>query len=132
MDMSEIQARLSAMVKASLAKGKREPEATVFVNSDASPSVMLKWARTAADPERGYDAKNVTHYLSGDIAEILNNADDLIASLPSPEEAKMAEFTAHLAKTIELGHANGIDVEFVNPLTEAMKRLSENAITHQK
>ena len=33
---------------------------------------------------------------------------------------------------IDMGRANGIDVAFVNPLTETMKKLSENALTYQK
>jgi hypothetical protein len=129
MELSEIQRRLDGMPAAMNAKGKREPDATVFIHANAEPSVMLKWKRTAADSVAIYGSSDVTHFLTGVLPEILDNADRLIAGLPTPEEAMMAEFTAQLAKTIELGKANGIDVQFVNPLVEAMQRLSENAIT---
>ncbi len=129
MDVNEIQRRLDVMIPAMLGKGKREPDATVFINANAEPSVMLKWKRTAADPVTLYGSSDVTNFLTGALPEILHNADQLIANLPTPEEARMAEFTAQLAATIELGKSNGIDVQFVNPLVEAMKRLSENAIT---
>lgn len=129
MDTDEIQRRLDAMVSAMLDKGKREPNATMFVNANAEPRVMLKWKRTASDPVSIYGADDITNFLTGAFGEILDNADNLISGLPTPEQARMAEFTAQLAATIELGKANGIDVQFVNPLTEAMKRLSENAIT---
>ncbi len=129
MDTTEIQRRLDVMVSAMLGKGKREPDATLFVNANAEPSVMLKWKRTAADPVTIYGSSDVTNFLTGEVGAILDNADNLISALPTPEQARMDEFVAQLAATIELGKANGIDVQFVNPLTEAMKRLSENAIT---
>jgi hypothetical protein len=47
------------------------------------------------------------------------------------EERDRAEFTRLLANAIDKGRSIGIEVDFLNPLTETMKRLSENAITYQ-
>lgn len=132
MDAAEIQTRLDQMPAAMSAKGKREPDATFWFNANSAMSLILRWKRTAGDPATLYGSDNITQHIAGvDIAEMLDKADALIAMLPSIEEARMAEFTNLLAQTIELGNAHGIDVQFVNPLTEAMKRLSENALTHQ-
>lgn len=40
-------------------------------------------------------------------------------------------FMEKLGDVIDLGKSEGIEVSFVNPLVETMKRLSENIITHQ-
>ena len=65
------------------------------------------------------------------IEAVLNVAQAWASSLPSKEEADLAAFRDKLADTIEHGTRIGVDIEVVNPLMEAMKRLSENAITHQ-
>lgn len=132
MDTTELQARIDRMPAALNAKGKREPSVVASFNANATPHVMLSWTRTAADPEPIFGSTTVNQYLTGeDVGALLDNADRIIADLPSIEDARMAEFTNMLAKTIEMGNQHGIDVQFVNPLTEAMKRLSENALTHQ-
>ena len=132
MDIAEIQERINRMPAALNAKGKREPNVYVSLNANASISVSLSWKRVAGDPKPIHRNDDyIHHFLNGDgIANLLDNADNIIAGLPSIEEARMTEFTNMLAQTIELGNANGIDVQYVNPLTEAMKRLSENALPH--
>ena len=66
-----------------------------------------------------------------DISQAITDAFSLINSLPSAEDAKRQQFMASLAKVLDLGRDNGIEVDFLNPLTETMKRLSESAITYQ-
>jgi len=55
-----------------------------------------------------------------------------IDNLPTPEEAEHQEFLKLLARVVEKGRDVGIDDLVINPLVEAMKKLSENAITHDK
>ncbi len=133
MDIADIQARIDSMPAALNAKGKREPSVYVSLNANSSTSLMLTWKRVAGDPPPRYgNGEHISHHIVGvDISTLIDKADAIIASLPSIEEARMTEFTNLLAQTIEMGNAHGIDVQFVNPLTEAMKRLSENALTHQ-
>ena len=130
MNTSEIQARIDTMPAALNAKGLREPKARFSINGNEPAEVWLSWRAVKKDVW-GSDSR--FEWVKGDTPdEMLAKADAFIASLPSPEAARREEFLDALGAVIELGRANGIDVQFVNPLTEAMKRLSENAITFQR
>ena len=123
MNVSEIQERLDAMAPVMTDKGLREARATILLNSQQSLSGMCQWF----EQKDGFNTQWSHH--NGDAPEdVLASMDTWISMLPTRDERKRAEFTAQLAATIELGRANGIDVAYVNPLVEAMKRLSENAI----
>lgn len=129
MNTNEIQARIDRMPAALNVKGRREPEVMYWINANSHSQVVIQWKNSKAD---SWGSKVDFNVIRGEtVEELLDNADAFIAAMPSPEAARMAEFTEALAGVIELGRQNGIDVEFVNPLTEAMKRLSENALTHQ-
>ena len=70
---------------------------------------------------------------SGDtFAEVLDGAAKIIADLPPANVRHLHDFMAQLGKLIDSGRANGIDVEFINPLKTTMERLASNAITHRK
>lgn len=69
--------------------------------------------------------------------EALQNAEmarvlfDASNALPSAEQAKLNNFMGKIGKLIDAGKSEGIDVDYLNPLIDSMKRLSENVITHQ-
>lgn len=127
MDTSEIQKRLDAMAAAMVAKGLRAPEATVDLISDVEPKVWLRWAKGA-----GPEWDKHLHLVVGEtLAAGLDAGDECIRLMPSASETKRAVFMEALGNVIDLGRKNGIEVAFVNPLVETMKRLSENAITHR-
>ena len=119
------------MPAAMTAKGKVKPTVTFIMGGNEEAHMGLQWDRGACDLPDRLGSKVYTIVKGVGVQEKIDNADAIIAGLPSIEEARMAEFTNLLAQTIEMGKAHGIDVQFVNPLTEAMKRLSENALTHQ-
>lgn len=123
MNTTEIQTRLDSMVPRLLDKGMPEPGPSFTMGSSKSPSGMISWR----EAKNGYNYQ-WSHHKGDTVADILDSMDAWISALPTRDERKMDEFTTQLAATIELCRANGIDVEFVNPLIEAMKRLSENAI----
>jgi hypothetical protein len=131
MNIQEIQARLDRMAVAMGEKGIKTPEARLSVESgDDSPRLYL----CKADPK--YSSGRITtifqYIRDGALAEKLDAADAIIAALPSPEEARRNEFMSALGKVIDLGRENGIDLEYLNPLSATMKRLSENALTDQR
>lgn len=126
MNTNEIQARLDAMPAKLTDRGVAQPSPTLTLNANAAMGGMIMWF----EPKNGYNYQS-SHFKGETADEIVSSMEAWIAALPTRDERRMAEFTEALASVIELGHANGIDVEFVNPLTEAMKRLSENALTHR-
>lgn len=128
MNTTEIQKRLDVMPAAMSAKGLRMPEAKFSLESNATFRVWLAHCKT----RDSLYADKYNAIKGGTILEALDAADAYITALPSPDERRHAEFMGALASVIDLGRENGIDVAYINPLTEAMKRLSENALTYQK
>jgi hypothetical protein len=125
--IEDVRKRVNAMPAAMSAKGLRNPDAAFSISANAELSAHLRWD----DKKTAYGSKY--EWVKGKTpAEILRKMDAFIAKLPSPEETRMKEFMGALSDVIELGRQNGIEVDFVNPLVETMKRLSSNIITDQR
>lgn len=67
----------------------------------------------------------------GDPQTILADAAAWAQAMPIRAENERQAYLERLAEAVEYGRRVGIDEVLVNPLVEAMKRLSENIITHQ-
>lgn len=67
----------------------------------------------------------------GDPQTILADAAAWAQAMPTRAENERQAYLERLAEAVEYGRRVGIDEVLVNPLVEAMKRLSENIITHQ-
>ncbi len=90
--------------------------------------IALRWKKYGAASDWDRDC----HVLSGDdFAECLGKAQALIAALPSAEQARLQQFMNKLGDLIDIGRDEGIAVDFLNPLLDTMKRLSENVITYK-
>lgn len=127
MTIADVQKRLDAMPAAMSAKGMKSPRADFTIRANEPPQGHIAW------PKKGRFTGDEYKFFSADTAaEILDAMAIFIAALPAPEETRMKEFMSALSDVIELGRTNGIDVEFINPLTEAMKRLSSNILTDQR
>lgn len=128
MKQSEMKHKVDALANAALAKGLREPEVSVHVKSyQTAPSILLCWKDKSRNFESAYRS-----FTEDTLEGSFLIANEYVENLPTPEQAKLNEFMACLGKVIDLGKDNGVDVEFLNPLTATMKRLSENALTFQK
>lgn len=128
MHINEIQERADAIRAAMTAKGLPEADASFRINSDAGNQLWLRW-HPAYKASYEYEYETFKDE-SADV--MLGKAMDFIRSLPDAEEARKREFLTALGKVIDLGKDRGIDVDFLNPLTATMKRLSENIITDQR
>lgn len=124
MNAQEIQTAVDALLADMLARGLRSPQCTAFIKAREFPCIYLHWG------EDGISYGRTEIGRGDDIAEALENAGEILQSIPTKEDRDRAEFTRLLANAIDKGRAIGIEVEFVNPLVETMKRLSENALTH--
>lgn len=125
MDTLVIQEKMDDLARAMLAKGLRNPSAQFHLGAHVAPLVYMRWGIHG----QGDDGCELLR--DPDPSTIITDAFAFVESLPSPEEAKRQQFMTGLGKLIDLGRENGIEVDFINPLAETMKRLSENAITHQ-
>lgn len=117
---NELQAALSE-------KEKNRTAVRFWIESHAAYWIALEWQKGIS----GWESES--EYLRGDnVTKLIASARKFIADMPDPEVAKFKEFMGALGNVIELGRKNGIEVEFINPLTETMKRLSKNALTDQR
>jgi len=120
-DINPLPAALSA-------KGKIKPDVWVCIEANAGIRVSMSWDKR--HQTYSYDREYKT--FSGDsFQEVLDKALAFIQQLPSAEQATLHEFMAKLGKLIDAGKADGIDLDYMNPLLDTMKRLSENVITFQ-
>lgn len=126
MNEKEIQGKLDDLVGVMLSKGLREPTATVLIASQRDPAVLLQWKDESADFGTARE-----HLSSDNLSGSMSLAVERVRSLPSAQDRKLTEFMKVVAKAIDLGRENGIDAEFINPLTVTMKKLSENALTYR-
>jgi hypothetical protein len=62
---------------------------------------------------------------------IIKQMDDHIDALISVSEAKKNDFIAAMGRLIDKGREIDIDIEYLNPLTEMMGKLSTNIITKE-
>lgn len=66
------------------------------------------------------------------MVQALQDAQAWICDIPSPEEREHQQFTAALGRLIDRGRDLGIEVDFLNPLTQMMERLATNALEDKR
>ena len=130
MNVEEIQERVDALAKAMLAKGMREPCAQFTIRDNATSDIHLRW-KSGID-RGGVLGDEKWEFFNGDLPDVLDKADEFVASQPGADEAKLNDFMAALGSVIDIGKKHNIDVDFLNPLVKTMERLSENVITDQR
>jgi hypothetical protein len=109
-------------------KGKVKPSVEFRLEANARVSIQMRWQK----PYSNNDWEGEYEVLAGDdFAHVLKKAKAFISALPSAEQAKLNNFMGKLGKLIDAGKSEGIAVDYLNPLIDSMKRLSENIITHQ-
>lgn len=126
--IDEIYTALNPLPAMLTAKGKVKPVVECRIEANARIAIAMNWKKAYAynDWERDYE-----HFSGNDFADALSKAVEFIDELPSAEQAKLHHFMGKLGSLIDAGRDDGIEVEYLNPLLDTMKRLSENAITHQ-
>jgi len=126
MDTKEIQKRVDALAAAMAEKGIVRPKAQYQIQSHQDSCVVLQIGQF--NSFWNYDCE----VFNGGGLSPLNDAESWVAEQLSAKERKFGEFMTAVAAAVDMGRQNGIDVEFVNPLAETLKKLSENAITDQR
>lgn len=115
-------------------KGYHSPRAQIeFKALDVRPWVSFFGEipdayRVGTDFESGYVSGGT---YCDDVFEGLETIRHKALDLPAPEDTKRAAALRKLAQITDELREAGFDEEFINPLTDLSKRLSENAITYQ-
>ena len=96
------------------------------------PITLHIWYRNEFDkrPYAGSETMQWIHHITvSDWITAITELIAFIAGLPTSADLLQKQFTESVAKSIELGKLANVDLEVLNPLTEMMKKLSENALT---
>lgn len=126
--INEIYAAINPMPAMLSAKGKVNPEASLWIDANAHVRLFLAWKKVGSLNDWDKDSK----FFTGNTAdEVIAGALSFINAMPDAKTARLNDFMGQLGKVIDAGRDLGIDVDYLNPLTDTMKRLSENIITHQ-
>jgi hypothetical protein len=126
--IEDIYAGINPLPAMLTAKGKVKPEAVVMINANDRLSIMLKWKKPYC---RNEWEQEYEHCGGANFEEALQKAVAFIQAMPSAEQAKLHHFMGKLGNLIDAGKDEGIEVDYLNPLLDTMKRLSENVITYQ-
>jgi hypothetical protein len=126
--ISEVYSAINPIPAMLTSKGKVEPEVSLEIRANAEIQINMNWIKDTGhhDWDRQYKV------FTGTADQALEKALAFIAELPDAKTARLHAFMAKLGAVIDDGRAWGVDVAFINPLTETMKRLANNAITHKK
>lgn len=126
--INEIYAAINPLPAMLSEKGKVKPEAIVHIEANARINLMMSWEKPYSTNswEREYK-----HCQCETFDEALREAVAFIGDLPSAEQAKLHHFMGKLGNLIDAGKDDGIALDYLNPLLDTMKRLSENVITYR-
>ncbi len=129
MTIDEIYAAINPLPDKLSQKGKVRPSVDFRIEANAGFSITMKWAKPHVrnDWEHEYQC-----FLGDDFVTLVGQAEAFINDLPSAEQARLHHFMDKLGKLIDAGKDDGIEISYLNPLVESMKRLSKNIITHKK
>lgn len=110
-------------------KGYYRPKATFRINWVGYPMTVSIEHRT--HDGAACETKFVHATLDDGFEGLFDQADAYVDGLVSIEDAKKNAFIAAIGRLIDQGRDIGIDVEYMNPLTEMMGKLSTNIITKE-
>lgn len=129
MTIDEIYAAINPLPAMLSAKGKVSPSVDFRIEANAGFYMSMKWKKPYShnDWEQEYQS-----FAGSEFATVLGKAKAFINDLPTAKQAKLSNFMGKLGKLIDAGKDDGIEVAYLNPLIESMKKLSKNVITHKK
>lgn len=113
-------------------RGFLRPEVAFFVNFFGGKPYCLKAEMRTTE---SYDSAISTFPDVGSVDEIPDlfaKAREWVAAQKDPKTLRREKFIANLGRVIDEGNTLGFEVEFMNPLVESMRKLSENVLEHYK
>lgn len=127
MTITEINARLSALVVAMLGKGLHQPRVTFWINADAGYQVALHAGHGYGSDDHWYD-----YPAADEPTAAIDKAFAIIAAFPEPVTAKLNAHMRRVADCIDKGREDGIDDAYIAPLVVVKQAMTENLLAVQK
>ena len=125
MNITDIQKRLDAMVKAMDDAGLRLPEAYCQIDSGSGPRVILNFGKS---PKSIYADDGKYMDRTKPFAEQLDEADAWIAALPDPSAAGKREYLGALSDALEIGRKHALEDELLTPVKDVMQTVSKGLL----
>ena len=123
----EIKDRLDAMIKQMSEKGYVQPGANFSINQFSD--TFTAWC----DFKSSRNGTSRTKFFYGDDAnDAVSKLEIHVGDLENVKSIAKKDFLESLGRVIDQGRDVGIEIEFLNPLTDAMKKLSANIIEHKE
>lgn len=119
--------RLTAIEHTLTGLGYNYPAADLSVHWTDSIPLRLRVAYKAGTEylSEVFDAREETDEALG---KLLEAAEAWAKNLPSPEDRAKEAFLLEFGRTIDKARDLGFSVDFINPLEESMRKLSENIL----
>jgi hypothetical protein len=130
MNTAELLSNAKRLENKILDKGYVSPSVTLKINwlsDDLSASMSYQSSSDYASAKQIFPRAS----LEDGWEPIIKQMDDHIDALISVSEAKKKDFITAMGRLIDQGRDIGMEVEFMNPLTEMMGKLSTNIITKE-
>jgi hypothetical protein len=112
-------------------RGFMRPEVAFFVNFFAGRPFSMKVEMRTAE---SYDSAISTYpdvQFEDELPYLFTQAREWVAAQKDPKTLRREQFIANLGRVIDEGNILGLEVEFMNPLVESMRKLSENVIEYR-
>ena len=129
MTPSEIKAEADRIAELCAAKGYYNPKIVVYINWIGYELTVNLFYRT--DAHSGQVDKFFHGSCDAGIEALFADAEQHVADLKSIDDAKRDAFISAVGRLIDQGKEIGMDVAFLNPLTDMMEKLSSNIITKE-
>jgi len=126
--IDEIYAGINPLPAMLSAKGKVNPSVNCRIEANADVCIGMNWKKPYCYNEW---EKEYQHFSGDTVEQAVAKAIAFINELPSAEQAKLHHFMGKLGRLIDAGKDDGIAVDYLNPLLDSMKRLSENVIDYK-
>ena len=130
MNAAELLSEAQRLEKKILDKGYIVPSVTFkihWLGDDLSASMSYQSSSDYASAKQIYPSAS----LEDGWELIISRLDNHIDALISVSEAKKKDFITAMGRLIDQGREIGMEVEYMNPLTEMMGKLSTNIITKE-
>jgi len=129
MNATQIKAEANRIAELCAAKGYYNPKIVVYINWIGYDLTVNLFYRTDAH------SAQVDKFFHGSCDEgieaLFADAEQHVADLKSIDDAKRDAFISAVGRLIDQGKEIGMDVAFLNPLTDMMEKLSSNIITKE-
>jgi len=120
----ELQTILDGFCHALIARDFTLPEAEVWIKAGGAFSGNISY--------RANDEYQQKFHYDYDLQELLETMSNYIHGLPSPQQVLKENFLQSLSDLIAKGKDIGLEINYINPLLETMKHLSENILSAPK